>query len=429
MNTRTRRTAMAVMAATALLAVAACGSSTEGGSDTSSAASSAPAEESAASESSPASSDAVAAPTGEPLKIGMINQETETIAFPEGSAAARAAVGYINAELGGIDGRPAELVVCAAGDSAESAVACANQFANDPSVPLVLAQTYNTAAVNEILVGRKAVLTWNLDIPDMTTPDLFAIEPGILIPAQVMSNVMLDSGATNISILYSDSVKEFLLPPFEQAAEASGMTIVQSVPVASGGDFTAAVTAADLENVDGVMMILVDPAQCSGVGKVMKDQGVELPVVAIDVCSAQSTVESGNVDGWDFAVTNTGSIDPSVADAATLEFRRVLEEYSEGEPNFGTVAGPGYAFTLAIADIYSTVGVDNVTPEAINELLSTGWSYEPPTYVPLNCPGTAPFIGLCVDSMWVLKAVDGKLDFAEPSPVSANLSAFESLAG
>lgn len=428
MNTRTRRAATAVLAVAALTVVAGCGSSTEGG-----AASSGPAESSATEEapasSAAASSSAVAAPTGEPLKIGLINQETETIAFPEGSAAARASVEYMNAELGGIGGRPAEVVVCAAGDSAESAVACANQFANDPTVPLVIDQTYNTAAVNEILVGRKAVLTWNLDIPDMTTPNLFAVDPGILIPAQVMSNLMLEQGASTIAVLYSDSVKEFLLPPFELAAAESGITIAQSVPVASGGDFTAAVTAADLENVDGVMMILVDPAQCSGVGKIMKDQGIELPVVAVDVCSAVSTVETGNVDGWQFAVTNTGSVDPSVADPATLEFRRVLETYSEGEPNFGTVAGPGYALMLAAADIYTTVGVDNVTPEAINELLSTGWSYEPPTFVPLNCPGAAPFIGMCVDSMWALKAVDGKLDFAQPSPVTGDLAAFASLAG
>jgi hypothetical protein len=153
-----------------------------------------------------------------------------------------------------------------------------------------------------------------------------------------------------------------------------------------------------------------------------------LPTVAVDVCSAVTTVETGNVDGWTFAVTNTGSVDPSVADEATLEFRRVLETYSEGEPNFGTVAGGGYALMLAAADIYSTVGVDNVTPEAINELLSTGWTYDAPTYVPLSCPGSAPFIGMCVDSMWALKAVDGKLDFAQPTPVVVDISDFAYLA-
>lgn len=411
MNTRTRRIVSALCAA-GLFALVGCNSSDDSASD---------------SESSAPEPSAGPKPTGDPVKIGLINQEEETVAFPEGSAAAKAAVEYLNAEAGGIDGRPAELALCTTGDSAESAVACANKFANDDTVPLVIDMTYNTAAVNEILVGRKALLTWNLDTPDMTTPDLFAIDPGILIPSQVMASIMSRDGAETISVFYSDSVKDFLLPPFKAAIEQAGLSIAQEVPVASGGDYTGAATAADLDSVDGAMMVLVDPAQCSGLGKAMNDLGMETSVVAVDVCSATSVVETGDVDGWQFAVTNTGSVDPSVADEATQEFRRVLETYSEGEPNFGTVAGPGYAFILAAADIYEKVGVDKLTPQNINDLLNAGWEYDAPTYVPLKCPGPEAFIGLCVDSMWELKAEDSKLVFGQDTPVQANMDELEAL--
>lgn len=392
------------------MALAGCGSSSSGPSDGS---------------ATPATP--TAEPSGEPVKIGVINQENETIAFPEGSAAARATVAYLNAENGGIDGRPIEMVLCTTGDSAESAVACANQFANDPSVPLVINMSYNTAAVNEILVGRTALLTWNLDIPDMTTPDLFAVEQGIFIPIQVVAKILEREGAANVSLLYSDSIEEFLVPPAEAALAANGITVVRSVPVATGGDFTSAVTAADLGEVDAALMLLVDPAQCSGVGRVMQGLGVTVPVVSVDVCSAVSTVETGNVDGWQFAVTNTGGVDPSVAGPDTIEFRRVLETYSDGELNLGTTAGLAYAYVLAAADIYSTVGVDNLSASSINQLLSTGWSYTPPTYVPMACPGEAPFIGLCVNSMWELVAVDSRLELAQSEPVVVDMSIFADL--
>lgn len=411
MTTNKRRTVSALCVA-GLLALVGCSSSDDSATDT---------------ESSVPEASAGPKPTGEPVKIGLINQEEETVAFPEGSAAAKAAVEYLNAEAGGIDGRPAELALCTTGDTAESAVACANKFANDDSVPLVIDMTYNTAAVNEILVGRKALLTWNLDIPDMTTPDLFAVDPGVLIPSQVIASIMTQQDVKSVAVLYSDSVKDFLVPPMEKAMEAAGLTIDQEVPVASGGDYTGAVTAADLDGVDGAIMVLVDPAQCSGVGKAMGDLGIDVPVVAVDVCSATSVVETGDVDGWKFAVTNTGSVDPSVADEATLEFRRVLETYSEGEPNYGTVAGPGYAFVLAAADIYEKTGVDDLTPKNINALLNSGWEYSPPTYVPLKCPGPDPFVGLCVDSMWELEAKDGILTFGSDEPVQANLDDLEAL--
>lgn len=51
--------------------------------------------------------------TGAPIRIGMINQETGAAgAFPELSRADEAAIAFINAELGGVNGRPLELDVC-----------------------------------------------------------------------------------------------------------------------------------------------------------------------------------------------------------------------------------------------------------------------------------------------------------------------------
>ncbi|MFM8649594.1 MAG: hypothetical protein ACKODY_07490, partial [Actinomycetota bacterium] len=50
--------------------------------------------------------------SGDPILIGYVNQEGGTPAFPEASVGIDAAVWFINNFLGGVGGRPIELVKC-----------------------------------------------------------------------------------------------------------------------------------------------------------------------------------------------------------------------------------------------------------------------------------------------------------------------------
>jgi branched-chain amino acid transport system substrate-binding protein len=369
-------------------------------------------------------------PTGKPVKIGLINQENETVAFPEGSKAAKAAVAYLNAERGGIGGRPVELELCTTGDSAESAVACANKFANDDSVPLVISNTYNSAAVDKILLGRKTVFTFNMDIPDMTTKGIFTLDTGTLIPAGVLVQILKDKGAKNIAIMYTDDpeTKSSVLPLAQTAAKAAGLNIQQNIPVAAGSDYTASVSALDASKVDGVLMLLVDTAQCAPVGQALTALGVNKPVASIDICSAPTIVSTGGVDSWQFAVTNVGSLDPSTGNKDTLEFRRVMETYGGKDPDLATLAGFTFGQVMAATDLYNHVGVDNATPETLNAALANGWSATPFPYVPVSCPGAAPFTGECATSMYWAEADGGKLKLAKDEPVKVDLSVFADLA-
>lgn len=76
--------------------------------------------------------------TGEPIELGMINQEnTAAGSFPELSGADQAGIAFINEQLGGVDGRPIELEVCNTKFSPEGSTACAQQF-SEAGVPAVL---------------------------------------------------------------------------------------------------------------------------------------------------------------------------------------------------------------------------------------------------------------------------------------------------
>lgn len=93
------------------------------------------------SEGSAAAEDAAAKLTGEPVVIydvsdtsgaGSISAVLQQ--FPVGS---KAAVDYINAELGGLDGRPFELVECDSKADPAATTACANQLVQDEAVAKV----------------------------------------------------------------------------------------------------------------------------------------------------------------------------------------------------------------------------------------------------------------------------------------------------
>ena len=98
--------AMTALVAAGLLA-AGCGSSNK-----SSSSSSAASTTSTQSDTSSALGTPKAA-TGTPINVGLINDETGAVTFPEYRQAAEDAVKYINAYKGGIGGHPVKLVTCA----------------------------------------------------------------------------------------------------------------------------------------------------------------------------------------------------------------------------------------------------------------------------------------------------------------------------
>ena len=71
------------------------------------------------------------------VRIGLMNQENDPIgSFPEIRFGIEGAVNYINAELGGIDGHPVELVTCLQ-NSVPAAQECAQELATSDLVSVI----------------------------------------------------------------------------------------------------------------------------------------------------------------------------------------------------------------------------------------------------------------------------------------------------
>lgn len=378
----------------------------------------------------PASAEkAATTPAVAPLKIGLINQEKEQVSYPELSAAARATVKYINTELNGVGGRPLELDVCAAGDSAESAVACANRFANQSDVPFVINATYNSAAVNNLLLGKKAMFTFNASIADSTTENLYTLDPGVLVPVKVMFDAATAKQVKTVSVLVTDDpeTKAAVIPLLEMVAEQSGIKVVNVVPVGGSIDMTAAVTAAQPDNVDALIMVLTNADQCIPVGQSITALGINKLIYSAETCAKTQIVSSGAVNGWYFQISSDGALSETTPGPDTLKFRDILTRYSEGQPDFGGTAGFAVAQIMAVKSLYEQVGAENVNATSLNNALKAGWKNKPLTAPEVQCPGKAPFIGQCQNSMYLAQAKDGSLGLAHAAALTVDMTSFSAI--
>jgi branched-chain amino acid transport system substrate-binding protein len=71
------------------------------------------------------------AASGDPVKVGLLNPVSGLLPFPSVLPSAKAAIAYLDSNLGGINGHPISLDVCNSDGTPETAVNCANKFVTD----------------------------------------------------------------------------------------------------------------------------------------------------------------------------------------------------------------------------------------------------------------------------------------------------------
>ncbi|MET0865744.1 MAG: ABC transporter substrate-binding protein [Nakamurella sp.] len=157
MRKRTGRIAAAFVAAVCVFSVVSCGDDSDSDSDSS---------------ASPSESGIKAA--GEAIKVGFLNPSNGPITQPGVETGQKAAVNYINNELGGIAGRPIEVVNCAVDVTApESTIGCANQLAQAGVVAVIDGYDAASSAALPILQSANIPLVGQIPFDSVTgsSPD------------------------------------------------------------------------------------------------------------------------------------------------------------------------------------------------------------------------------------------------------------------
>src|SRR5947209_3814411 len=206
---------------------------------------------SAAAPSSVASTDAKRAP----VVIATASQ------FAEETLGAQAAVKYINNELGGVDGRPLELVTCDTDGTPDRSLACAHQLLDQKPVALVGGRdgggpaalaVYETAHL--VHLGGAAVTT-----AEQTAAGGFRFSPFTLTFPALADFAVDRLGARRITVIASDDavghgLAEGLVGPALAKKGAEGSFVFY--PASQTGQAAALVQAA---NADPDAIVAVTP--------------------------------------------------------------------------------------------------------------------------------------------------------------------------
>ncbi len=282
---------------------------------------------------------------GDPILIGMINQEAGAAgAFPELSAADRAAVAFINNELGGVNGRPIQLEVCDTKFSPAGSIACAQQMIEKKVVAVtggidVFGDGIKILSDNGVpFVGGIPVSTASASVPTS-----FQFSGGIWGALLAFAHYATNNlQAKSVSILYTD------FGPITDGANTTKDVLeklgvkVQMVPFpVITTDYLTPITQAVQSNPDAIIVGTADTG-CVPSFRAAEELKTKAALFFTGACAAPKILESAGASATEGAYFNIEQIlpKPGTVDPDTRLYNLVLAKYAPGlDPaSAGTVA-------------------------------------------------------------------------------------------
>jgi branched-chain amino acid transport system substrate-binding protein len=218
-------------------------------------------------------------PTGAPITIGVQAPMNGAAAFPQSGYGATAAVAYINEELGGINGRPLKIDLCAGDGSPETAISCANKFVSE-NVPVVFdAYDSTVSAQVPILTGAKITIVGTLGgqgtADALPNPQAYYWSGPLETSALGSMTVLQKVGAKKAALLLQESPAahsyfDKLITPISAKL---GLSVSASYTPTTNMNFSvlAATELAAKPDTTGIISLPEDG--CTGLFKALRQQG------------------------------------------------------------------------------------------------------------------------------------------------------------
>ena len=230
--------------------------------------------------------------TGEPITIGMINQENTPLgSFPELRLGVEAAVEFINEELNGVGGRPIELVTCITAFSVEKSQACAQEMVQRDAVAVIGGIDITSNGSIPILEANQIPYIGGIPVnfDEMRSPISFQFSggaPGAMVAfADYAAEVQ---GAKKVAIAYGEfeSIEAAAIDFGAKTLRQLGVTDVVQVPFPiTTTDFLPVLTKANEGNPDAIFLGAADTA-CAPAMKTAEDLGITAKLYLVGACAA-----------------------------------------------------------------------------------------------------------------------------------------------
>ena len=366
--------------------------------------------------------------SGDPFTIGYVNQEA---VFPENTVGIKAAIDYVNTELGGFGGRPGELVQCDI-NVEEDGTKCGSEMLNNPDVSFVLTGTLlvGNQPLYDVLEGQKPVIIGNaVTLADFLTTAGVGYPTGSVgvIPGMAEFAIeRLDPKPTNAAIMYADNpagqaAYASLLKPVFDLAGIPVTAVTVADPGATAADVQAAMTAAGAGTAD-VFISVITVQTCVAMYDAMKQLGIDPVVVTTGLCFGTGMTDhladvgdGGQVpDGWYFGGYGYSYFRPDL-DSGMATYLNKVEQYAQVPSGvtieFTGFAGPSFGNILTVAKFANELG-GQVDTASITPLI---FGFEGPAMIQsgtLTCGSTAllgiTFPAVCGNEMGIQQYVDGE---------------------
>ncbi|MEZ5350775.1 MAG: ABC transporter substrate-binding protein [Microthrixaceae bacterium] len=272
-----------------------------------------------------------------PVKVGFMNVDSAPVgAMPELHTATDGFEKFVNAELGGIDGHPMEIVPCLLGNALapEEAAGCARKLVDEGVVAVLGGIGLSNGAALAIL--EENGIPWVGGIPvnndEMVSPVSFQFSGGSpgAFTAFAHQAVAVD-GTEKVAVLYAEypAIEMSALQYGADVAEALGAEVNRvSFPMVSQ-DFAAPVQKAVEGNPDAIMVAAAD-LSCAPVMQALIDLDTTATIYMVGACADVRQLDKvgvDNVQGYRFNVE--GRVEPEDTDNADAEiYTLALEKYA-----------------------------------------------------------------------------------------------------
>lgn len=312
------------------------------------------------------------AASGTPIKIGFVSDgKSEAIDNSAETPGAQAAAKYVNAYLGGIAGRPIELVTCDTKQTPAGAQDCVTQFIN-AGVPLVVngvSGQGGTLMDGLSKAGIPFVEFGGLDQSIVTSPDAAMITNGIA--TGMAGAVVVGQKAGNkkgalvvIDVPAAVGPISAIAPVFYKNGDMS-VDIVKVAP--NVADMTPQIQAA-IGNGAEQFALVGNASFCQSALQAMQTLNFKGEKILIGPCLNDAVVKAVDVSG-DKLITPTSD---NPKDKEVALFRAVMAKYAKGAST-DPIAQGGYGAMLAAARALQGMSGE-VTPTSV---LSTINSMQP----------------------------------------------------
>lgn len=325
---------------------------------------------------------------GEPVVVGMVNQENTPIgSFPELSAAVQAAAAFVNANLGGVGGRPVEVEVCNTNFSAEGSAACGQRFA-EAGVAAVLGGIDVFGNAVDILADNDIPFVGGIPVStqSVTAPNSYQWSGGTWGASVAFAEwAERELGAESVSIVYGEfgSIADAAADG-QAVLEARGVrTQLVPYPIVTT-DLTSPLTAAMSSSPDALVVLAADTG-CKAAYDAVRVLGIEVPVFYTGACASPNIVASVAPEATDGAYYNVeGPVSTTNPSPDFALYAAVLAEYGDG---LNPIGAPTVTFRSFMNLYAQLAALDTVDAASVGRALAA--QRDTPSYMghPYTCDG------------------------------------------